>query len=179
MALAALALSGALAGDARAAAPLPLEHTVALTAAGGASVRTPDWTSVRQDAALAILEQLPDPAQKRPFYVLVVTVEPMATASGEPVPWEKIRDNIVAAAVKKGRPMSLELGPAFTAAEGFAGRVMSGRAQTAASAEVRVDVVALVKEGRLVTVSVVTDAEFGGGAAMAAMIGATATAGAR
>ncbi|MCA9516525.1 MAG: hypothetical protein KC635_16405 [Myxococcales bacterium] len=175
----ALALTSAWdGGQARAAAPPTLDHTVTLTAEGGATVRTPDWTSVRQDEALAILEQLPDPAQKRPFYVLVVTIEALATPEGRPVPWEKIRDNIVAAAVKKGRTMTLEVGEAFGAADGFEGRAMSGRAKTGEDGEVRIDVVALAGGGRLVTVSVVTDAAYDGGAAMASAIAGTTTAGA-
>lgn len=139
------------------AAPPPLSLELTLTAHGGVSAKAPAWKVVRDDAAVAVLEQLPDPAQREAFHVLMLAVED-GIPEDDVVPWETIRDNIVDAASEDARALTLELGDAFGGAAGFEGRVMSGTFRGAAEQQVGLEVVALVRAGRLVTVSLVSDA---------------------
>jgi len=137
------------------AAP-PLDQEVRLTALGGVVVKAPAWKLARNDAAVAVLEQAPDPAQKKPFHVLMLAVE--AGPGATPVPWDKIKDNIVTAATKSGRSLSLELGEPWTGAPGFEARYLSGSFRGAAGERVALELLVLVKGDHLVTVSLVSEA---------------------
>ena len=138
-------------------APPALEQEVRLATLGGLVVKAPAWKVSRRDDAVAVLEQAPDPAHKRPFHVLMVALE--AGPAPGPIPWEKIRDNVVTAATKSGRSLSLELGDAWPGAPGFEARYLSGSFRGAGDERVALELLALVKDGRLVTVSLVSEAQ--------------------
>ena len=139
-----------------AAQPIPeLSQAVRVTAQGGATLKAPAWKSVRSDEAVAVLEQAPDPTQKRPFYVLMVAIEEGPSA-GVAVPWDKIKENVVTAATRTGRSLSLELGDVWAGAPGFEGRYMSGSFRGSDEQQVGLELLALVKDGKLLTVSLVS-----------------------
>jgi len=141
------------------AQPPELDHEVRLTALGGARLKAPAWkpVEVTDEAAVQVLEQAPDPSQKKPFYVLMVAIE-QGPAVGAEVPWDKILANIIQAATQKGRSLSLELETeAWKGAEGFEARYMSGSFRGTGDQQVGLELLALVKDGRLLTVSLVSD----------------------
>jgi hypothetical protein len=149
-----LALALLVPGLARAEVP-PLTAEVVLTAQDGARVKVPAWSRVREDAAVHVLELAPD--RDRVFYVLMVAIEPGPT--GEKIDWQRVLDNIQASASKSGRTLSLALGGAFAGApDGFEGRTMRGTFEDpAAEKRVEIALVTLVKDGRLVTISLVSE----------------------
>lgn len=162
-------LAIALAAHAQPAAE-PVE--VRLDALGGAALKVPAaWKEVRKDDKLIVREQSPDPATKAPFYVLLASIEegppvgaPDSAAPG--VPWLKVRDNIVEAAQKGGRKVRLDVGDAFKGPAGFEGRRLQGELEGAPAAgapagtpprKVAIALVALVKDGKLLTIGLVSE----------------------
>jgi len=150
-------LAGALvlAAPPGASAAPALDRSLSLAAHGGVTVQVPAWEVLREADAAAVLEQAPDPAQRRPFYVLLVAVE--EGPGDEAVPWEAIRDNIVEAAGRKGRSLELAIEAPFDRARGFAGRIMRGTFRGEGERRVAVQLATLVRDGRMVTVSVVSE----------------------
>lgn len=140
------------------AQPAATTRTVALAAHGGASLTAPDYREVRKDDAVAVLEQLPDAANQKAFRVLVCAIEEGPTGNPEAIPWDKVKDNVVKAAKKSGRDLTLSVGEAFSGAEGFVGRRLVGELAAANGRKVGVEVVALVKDAKLVTVGLLADA---------------------
>lgn len=139
------------------AQPAPT-RTVSLKAHGGATLTAPGYGEVRRDDGVVVLEQLPDPAQGKTFRVLMVSIEPGPTAAAEALPWDKVRDNIVGAAKKSGRELTLTVGAAFGDAAGFVGRRMAGSLAAPGSAKpVAVELLALVGSSRMVTVGVIAE----------------------
>ncbi|HRE90126.1 MAG TPA: hypothetical protein PK095_13415, partial [Myxococcota bacterium] len=134
------------------------KKTIELRAHGGATLTAPAYTELRKDDAVVVLEQLPDPAQKKTFRVLVLSVEP-APFEGAAAPWDKVKDNIVSATQKSGRVLTLDAGAPFTPElAGFAGRRFKGSlAATNGGRAVAIELVALVKDKRLVTVGLIAE----------------------
>lgn len=134
------------------------KKTIELKAHGGATLTAPAYTELRKDDAVVVLEQLPDPAQKKTFRVLVLSVEP-APFEGTAAPWDKVRDNIVNATQKSGRVLTLDAGaPLEPELAGFAGRRFKGTlAATNGGRVVSIELVALVKDKRLVTVGLIAE----------------------
>ena len=155
--LASLALAFAFTLAARAQpAPPAIGQELKLTALGGAVLKVPAWKEVRKDEAVTVLEQLPDPAQQKPFYVLMAAIEE-GPADPAAVAWEKVRDNIVEAASKNGRKLELKVGDAFEGAAGFTARWLAGEFVGANGKKVALALVALVREKRLVTIGVISE----------------------
>lgn len=128
-----------------------------LEALGGAVIDIPTWREVRRESGVAIYEQLPDPATQKPYYVLVCTIEE-GPPKGQPIAWDKVRDNIVQAASKNQRALTLEVKDAFTGAGTFEGRRLVGELKSATpDKKVQVELVALAKDGKLVTIGLVAD----------------------
>lgn len=134
------------------------KKTIELKAHGGATLTAPAYSELRKDDAVVVLEQLPDPAQKKTFRVLVLSVEP-APFEGTATPWDKVKDNIVSATQKSGRILTLDAGAAFThELPGFSGRRFKGTlAATNGGRVVGIELVALVKDKRLVTVGLIAE----------------------
>ncbi len=129
-----------------------------LEAYGGAKFKAPSWRSVRKDKAVVVLERGPDfsdPKAPTPLNVLVVSIEDGPSAT--PVAWEKIRDNIVAAASRNGRALTLEAGEIATDVTGFEARWFSGEFTGSNGKKVGMALLALVKAKRLVTVGLVSE----------------------
>lgn len=128
-----------------------------LEALGGAVIDIPAWRAVRHESGVAIYEQLPDPATQRPYYVLVCTIEE-GPPKGQPIAWDKVRDNIVQSASKNQRALTLEVKDAFTGAATFEGRRFLGELKASSpDKKVQVELVALAKDGKLVTIGIVSD----------------------
>lgn len=137
------------------AAAQPTEGEAKLTALGGATLTVPTWKEVRKDAAVLVLEQLPDPAAQRPYQVLMCALEEGPTA--KVVPWDKVRQNIVEAASKSGRALELAPKEAFAGAAGFEGQRFQGTFKSGNGKQVALEIVALVKDGKLLTVGVIAE----------------------
>lgn len=141
--------------------PAPAEaptQRLVLEALGGATIDVPTWKEVRRDAAVAVFEQLPEPAADKPYLVLMCALEEGPPA-GAAVAWDEVRDNIVKAASKNGRTLALEVKEPFTGAAGFEGRRLVGEfTSTSPDKKVAIELVALVKEGKLLTVGLVAEA---------------------
>lgn len=128
-----------------------------LTAHGGALVQVPAWKEIRKDGAIAVLEQLPEPAAQKPFYVLMCALEE-GPQKGAPIPWDKVRDNIVQAASKNGRKLALEVGEPFTGAATFEGRRLVGSLESATPGKkVAIELIALVRDGKLMTIGLIAE----------------------
>lgn len=140
------------------ATPSPSGSTALhLTAHGGATLQVPSWKEIRKDGAIAVLEQLPEPAAQKPYYVLMCAMEEGPPA-GAPVPWDKVRDNIVQAASKNGRKLTLEVGEPFAGAAAFEGRRLIGALESGTPGKkVALELIALVKEGKLLTVGLIAE----------------------
>jgi hypothetical protein len=131
---------------------------VALTALGGASLTTPDYREVRKDAAVVVLEQLPEPAQQKTFRVLVLAIEEGPTGPADAIPWDKVKDNVVSSAGKSGRTLTLAVGEPFADSSGFAGRRLVGELAAPNGKKVAIELVALVKDEKLVTIGMLAEA---------------------
>ncbi len=145
----------AVAPPARAAeAPFPLKTPLTLSAAGGATIQTPAWKPSRPATAdTAIFEHVGPPSE--PVYVLVATIE---EGPGSPVDWAAVRDNMVAEAAKGDAKLKLELDGPFRGALGWSGQRMKGTL-VSDGATLQVTVVSLVRQGRLLTISVLSSKE--------------------
>lgn len=134
------------------------KKTIELKAHGGATLTAPAYAELRKDDAVVVLEQLPDPAQKKTFRVLVLSVEP-APFEGAATPWDKVKDNIVTATQRSGRVLTLDTGAALVPeVAGFAGRHFKGTlAATNGGRVVAIELIALVKDKRLVTVGLIAE----------------------
>ncbi len=184
-----LAVLGA--GSAAAQPTPPALVELALPALGGASVKVPEtWKEIKKEPGLVVREQAPDPAAQVPFLVLVCSIEegpPIAQPGGQPgdgaapsIPWLKVRDNIEEAAEKGGRKVTLTVGDAFKDAPGFEGRRLQGELESpgapgAPAKKVAIELVALVKNERLLTIGLLADPGTAGAARdMVATIAKTA-----
>lgn len=140
-----------------ATAPAPGATELHLTAHGGATVQVPSWKEIRKDAAIAVLEQLPDPAAQKPYYVLMCAMEEGPPA-GAPIPWGEVRDNIVRAASKNGRKLTLEVGEPFAGAAAFEGRRLLGSLESGTPGKkVALELIALVRDGKLLTIGLIAE----------------------
>ncbi|PIE17388.1 MAG: hypothetical protein CSA66_05925 [Proteobacteria bacterium] len=158
------------------AQPGPVVETEAsLEALGGVRFLRPDWKPVREDAAVAVYERAAEPATKRPFYVLLVAVE--EGPAGE-VDWSRVRDNIVEAATKNQRKLTLEVGQSYVA-QGFDAKLMTGTFEGDGGQKVTLELVGLVADGRLVTVSLISDEATEESAGILAAVARTVALGAR
>jgi hypothetical protein len=128
-----------------------------LTTHGGAVMTAPSYREVRKDAGVVVLEQLPDPAQQKTFQVLVCAIEEGPVGPVEGIPWDKVRDNVVSSAGKSGRTLTLTVGEAFGEAEGFAGRRLVGELAAPNGRKVALELVALVKDEKLVTIGLLAE----------------------
>ncbi len=160
------ALVAGTAARAQADRPKPTNE-VALTGHGGVTFKVPAWKETRKEAELAVFEQV----TAAEVSLLVVSIE-KGPGQGEAVDWELVRKNIVEAAGETGGKLALTVGEAFEGAPGFQGRRMSGQLETG-EAKLGVALVALVRDGRFVSVSVLTLPEDRDGAELAGDVGAT------
>jgi len=127
-------------------------------ALGGASLQVPAWKEIRREGAVAVYEQLPDPAAQRPYYVLMCALEE-GPPKGGPIAWDKVRDNIMTAASKNGRSLTLEVKEPYTGAAGFESRRLVGEFKSATpEKKVAIELIALVKDGKLLTIGLVAEA---------------------
>lgn len=131
-----------------------LTEALALSAHGGVSATVPAWKKVRGDASVAIYEKSPDVRRDPTFYVLMVAIEEGPT--GEAVAWNQIQDNIEGASSKDGRKLDLALNEPYEGNGTFESRLMRGTFANADGKKVDIGLVALVKGGKMVTVSVMT-----------------------
>jgi len=175
VALLALTAPGALlAATAARAQPAaePASVDVSLSALGGAALKVPaTWKEIKTEAALVVREQAPDPAAQAPFFVLLCTIEegpPIGAADGPApgVPWLKVRDNVFEAASRGGRKLTLAVGDPFKDVAGFEGRRLQGELETPPPAgapagttgkKLVVELIALVKNQRLLTIGLLAD----------------------
>lgn len=128
-----------------------------LEALGGVTLQVPSWREVRRDAAVAVLEQLPEPGADKPYYVLMCAFEE-GPPKDAPIAWDKVRDNIVQAASKNGRTLKLELKEPYTGASGFEARRLVGEFISASpNRTVAIELLALVKDAKLLTVGLVAE----------------------
>jgi hypothetical protein len=149
------------------ASPEP-QSDVVLEALGGATLKAPaKWKDVKKEPALVVREQAPPPADKTPVLVLLAALEDgPTTAPGADIPWTKVRDNIVAAAKRDGRTVSLVVGDEVKDVAGFEGRRLQGELEAAPAAgsppgtaarKVVIQLVALVKNQRLLTIGLLAE----------------------
>lgn len=150
LALVALGAGAAVAQD---GAPA-LTKSLTLKAAGGATVSAPEWSVTKSTDAAIVLEQAPEPARAIPFHVLMFSVE-KGPQPGDPIDWDTIRDNIKKSAEKAGRTLELGLGDKFKEVAGFEARIMTGRYRDQ-DQSIGFELISLVKEGRMVTVALVS-----------------------
>jgi hypothetical protein len=73
------------------------------------------------------------------------------------IPWDKVRQNIVDAASKSGRTLELSPKEAFTGAAGFEGQRFQGTFKSGTGKQVALEIVALVKDGKLLTVGLIAE----------------------
>ena len=133
----------------------PLKKTLRLDAHGGCQFKVPNWTiSGPKKDHLAVLKTNKVKGPEG-FYILMLTVEKAPTGK---VVWEEVRKNVVAAATKGGASLLLTLGADWTETKGFTGKRMLG-VLTAKGRKMIVQVISMVSEGRLVTVSLVSKQE--------------------
>lgn len=154
--LSSLALVALLAAPALAQPAEPTKK-VALTAHGGATLTTPDYREVRKDAAVVVLEQLPGPAPQKTFRVLVCAIEDGPKGPVDTIPWDKVKDNVVSSAGKSGRTLTLSVGEPFADASGFVGRRLVGELAAPNGKKVAIELVALVKDEKLVTIGLLAE----------------------
>jgi len=128
-----------------------------LTTHGGAVMMAPAYREVRKDAGVVVLEQLPEPALQKTFQVLVCAIEDGPVGPVEGIAWDKVRDNVVTAAGKSGRTLTLAVGDAFGETEGFVGRRLVGELAAPNGRKVALELVALVKDEKLVTVGLLAE----------------------
>ena len=127
-------------------------------ALGGASLEVPSWKEIRHEGAVAVYEQLPEPTAQKPYYVLMCALEE-GPPKGQPVAWDKVRDNIMQAASKNGRTLTLEVKDAYIGAAGFESRRLVGEFKSATpEKKVAIELIALVKDGKLLTIGLVAEA---------------------
>ena len=159
-------------GATEALAAPALTQEVTLSAEGGVSFKTPKWRIEKKEAALSVLERAPDPAKKQGFALLVLTIEE-GPKTIEGLDWSRVRDNVVAAAKAAGSALLLEVGDAYEGATGFTGRHLSGSTKIG-KREVKVEMIALVAPGVLVTTSSVGRNDDPGVAALAKSVAQSA-----
>lgn len=144
------------------------EAELKLSAQGGATLQVPaSWKETRAEPGLIVREQAAEPAAQKPFLVALVAIEEGPPVAAAGVPWTKVRDNIQQAASKNGRIVTLTLDEgAITDVPGFEARRMHGELTSpppagapagTAPRKVNIELVALVKDKKLVTVGVVSE----------------------
>jgi len=127
-------------------------------ALGGATLQVPSWKEIRREGAVAVYEQLPESGAQRPYYVLMCALEE-GPPKGAPVAWDKVRENIMQAASKNGRTLTLEVKEPYTGAAGFESRRLIGEFKSATpEKKVAIELIALVKDGKLLTIGLVAEA---------------------
>lgn len=141
------------------AATAQTDETAELTLSGqgGVTFLAPQWKRARSEEAVAVLERAADVEARTPFAMLLMAVE-QGPARTDEVDWARIRDNVVAAAKETGSTLELELGTDYVGAEGFSGKRLRGTLK-AGERRVAVEMVALVAQDLLVTVSGVGPAD--------------------
>jgi hypothetical protein len=145
-------------GSAFAQQPDETKKDLELEALGGISLEVPGWKEVRRDSAVAVFEQAPEPAANKPYYVLMCAFEEGPPADA-PIAWDKVRDNIVQAASKNGRKLTLELKEPYTGAGSFEGRRFIGEFTSATpNRMVAIELLALVKDAKLLTIGLIAEA---------------------
>jgi hypothetical protein len=128
----------------------PLRKNVKLEALGGAAFKVPDWTiSGPQKENLVVLKTNKVKGPEG-FFILMVTIE---KGPKGPVDWKKVANNTKAAAKKRGARLTLKVGANWTGLAGATGKEMSGTLKSKGQLMV-VNLLSLVKSGRLVTVAV-------------------------
>lgn len=141
--------------QAQTAKPIELTEDLALEAEGGVGFRVPAWKKDRHESAIAVFERATSgDAGDQTFFMLLLAVEPGPPA-GTAVEWEQVRQNIVSAGSRDGGGLQLAIRGAFEGPAGFEAQRMSG-SLTAREQTIAVDLVALVSEGKLVTVTVLS-----------------------
>ncbi len=141
------------------AQPAPTQPIQALRfeVLGGASLDVPNWKQVRREGGIAVYEQLPDATTQKPFYVLMCSLEE-GPPTGAPIAWDKVRDNIVQAASKNGRNLTLDLKDPYTGVAGFEARRLTGEFKSSTpEKKVAIELLALVKDGKLLTIGIVAE----------------------
>lgn len=171
--LGALLLIGALVVVSVAGAQVPGKTTadkaLSLEAEGGVTAKVPDWKQTRSGKSVAVLEHVA--TKGGGFALLVLAIEAGPTGEGE-VDWNRIRDNIVAAAGKGGSELTLSVGDDVSDAAGFSGKRLQGRLK-AKKHEMAVEMVALVGSGKLVTITVLTPEDDKGAGPLALAVAGT------
>jgi len=148
------------------AQPAP-EGILKLTAQGGATLEVPaTWKETRTDPGLVVREQAAEPAAQKPFLIALAAIEEGPPRDGG-VPWLKVRDNIQQAASKNGRTVTLALDDtAITDITGFEARRFFGELTSPAPAgapagttarKVGIELVALVKDTKLLTIGIISE----------------------
>lgn len=144
----------ALVSTQAAAQKFPLKNDLKLEA--GATFKVPEWKESRAATPnVAVLEHDATKAGDG-FYVLMLTVEDGPKGAGK-VDWTKVRDNMVKAAKESKAKLKLKLAGDWTKAAGFVGQRMSGSLVTKAEKKpLTVELVGLIKDGKLITICVLT-----------------------
>jgi hypothetical protein len=136
------------------AQPVKLKGTLALTAQGGVSFKTPKWVVAgpqKPDIAVLRNDGIGD---EEAFLILMLSIEEGPKVAP---PWERIRSNIVQAARRGGASLTLELKEDVPSLAGFRVKRMAGTLSVNETT-LAVDIVTLFQSGRLVTVSLVSAA---------------------
>lgn len=130
-----------------------LKNEMKLTARGGVVFNTPNWKASRHDTEVAVLERPAKADGSEPFYVLMLAIEEGPAA--DKVDWEAVKKNITEAANDGDAKLTLALGDDFGGVEGFAGKRFSG-ALEAQQRKLAIEILCLLRDNKLVTVSVLT-----------------------
>lgn len=149
-------VSAALAFSGLAAPALAASQVITLTSLGGVRFDIPELRQVQMQPGVFILEQLPDASQKKPFFVLVGSIEEAPAGRLDDAAWEAVRANIQRTASSEGRLMKLELGGEAEGPIGFQTRVMRGSYDSERGQEMALELVVLVKDERLITISLLS-----------------------
>ncbi len=135
--------------------PYPLKTTLRLDGHGGCTFKVPDWTvSGPKKDNLAVLKTNKVKGSEG-YFILMLTVEHVPAGT---VDWNKVRQNVQAAAKKGGAELLLTLGAVWTKTPGFTGRQMLGVLTTKGKRMV-VQLISMAQAGRLVTVTLLTAKE--------------------
>jgi hypothetical protein len=148
----------------------PLRSTVELTAHGGVKFKTPRWVVAgpnRPEVAVLRNEKVKGPDA---FLLMMLSVE---RAPSKAPDWDAVRQNIIKAARANKASLNLTLQDEFTELAGVQGKRMRGSLLDG-EATLAVEIIALYKDGRMATVTLISVASSQGGQDVVSSVAATA-----
>jgi hypothetical protein len=148
----------------------PLRSTVELTAHGGVKFKTPRWVVAgpnRPEVAILRNEKVKGPDA---FLLMMLSVE---KAPAKVLDWATVRQNIIKAARAKKASLNLTLQEDFTELQGVQGKRMRGSLLDG-EATLAVEIIALHKNGKMATVTLISVASSQGAQNVVSSVAATA-----